>query len=273
MKYLKPFNQINETLRSDEIDIVERKLDNFFSKLGFNRKSGFFAEVESPYYQITSDRDYMKSNIERYKNPDKSLKKIIKKHNSTPTKLVASYQKDLDDFKYGDIFIFTDKNSPEITKNLLHLIDSMGYFVSTASKEYTNDFNNIVDKSKIEEELSKEKSISISIEPTYDSQVDFKEEYLYHTTDKKNLDKIMKFGLAPKSKNTRSFYPERIFLSPNLTYNKSIQNQLGTDKPGEYVDLKIRNFSNLKLYKDVRFKGGFYTYNNIPPNYIEVINK
>jgi hypothetical protein len=51
----------------------------------------------------------------------------------------------------------------------------------------------------------------------------------------------------------------------------SIKYQLNTDKPAEYVYLKIKNFDGLSLYKDVRFKGGFYTYDNIPPKYIEVI--
>lgn len=59
-------------------------------------------------------------------------------------------------------------------------------------------------------------------------------------------------------------------MSPNLEYMNSIKGQLNTDKPGEYVYLKIKNFG-LSLYKDVRFKGGFYTYDNIPPKYIEVI--
>ena len=51
----------------------------------------------------------------------------------------------------------------------------------------------------------------------------------------------------------------------------SIKSQLNTDKPGEYVFLKIKNYDDLSLYKDVRFKGGFYTYDSIKPDYIEVI--
>jgi hypothetical protein len=51
------------------------------------------------------------------------------------------------------------------------------------------------------------------------------------------------------------------------------RDQLATDKVGEYVDLKIKNFPGLKLYKDVRFNGGFFTYNNIPPKYIEICSQ
>jgi len=266
MKYLKSYSQINETLRSDEIEIVCKKLSNFFDKLGFNKKIGWGSEVESPNYQIYSDRESIKSSIEEYRNPSNRLKKLLKKYHKSAYKIRKRHEENLEDFKYGDIFIFTDKNTPEITKNLLHLIDSMGYFIATSSGEWGEGPRKIS-----VEEIKDQDSISISIEPKYDSEVDFQDEYVYHTTDKKNLEKIMKIGLVPKTKNTRSFYPERIYLSPNIKYNNSIKDQLGSDKAGEYVDLKIKKFHGLKLYKDVRFKGGFYTYTNIPPKYIEVI--
>lgn len=53
---------------------------------------------------------------------------------------------------------------------------------------------------------------------------------------------------------------------------ESIKNQLKGDKKGDYVDLRIKNIPGLSLYRDVRFKGGFYTYDNIHPKYIETIN-
>ncbi len=267
MKYLKTYNQINETLRSDEIEVVCKKLSNFFDKLGFNKKIGWGSEVESPNYQIHSDRESIKSRIEEYKSPSKSLKKLLKKYHKSAHKIMNQYEEDLKNFKYGDIFIFADKNTPEITKKLLHLIDTMGYFVATVHGKWGDDGP----KNLSVEEIKDQNEISISIEPKYDSEVNFQEEYVYHTTDKKNLEKIMRIGLIPKTKNTRSFYPERIYLSPDIRYNNSIKNQLGIDKSGEYVDLKIKKFPGLKLYKDVRFKGGFYTYTNIPPKYIEII--
>lgn len=270
MKYLKSYSQINETLRSDEIEIVCKKLSLFFNKLGFNKKEHYGLEIEDPYYMIISDRDYMKRNIEEYKNPSKTLKSIAKKHKVSISRILKKNEEDLKNFKYGDIAIFTSKNNPEISKKLFHLIDTMGYFISGLGKESMENIKN--DKSKILEELSMQKDICVFIEPKYDSEVNFQDEYVYHTTDKKNLEKIMKIGLVPKTKNTRSFYPERIYLSPNIKYNNSIKNQLGSDKAGEYVDLKIKKFPGLKLYKDVRFKGGFYTYTNIPPKYIEIIN-
>jgi hypothetical protein len=184
--------------------------------------------------------------------------------------MINSYRNSLEDFKYGDIFVFTDKNTPEITNDLLHLIETIGYFVSIVNLSMDKP-GHLEDKSKIRETLLSQQKISIAIEPYYDTKVDFDGEYLYHTTDKKNLDKILRLGLVPKSKNTRSFYPERIYLSPNREWMDSIRGQLNLDKKGDYVDLEIQNFNGLSLYRDVRFKGGFYTYDNIHPKYIKVL--
>jgi hypothetical protein len=187
--------------------------------------------------------------------------------------MIKSYERSLRDFKYGDIFIWTDKNSEKITDELLHLIESIGYFVSVLNLPQVGDErSNLTDKTKIKETLKGLDRISIIIEPYFDTKVEFKNKYLYHTTDRKNLEKIMQFGLIPKSKNTRSFYPERIYLSPSREWMESIRGQLSKDKVGEYVDLRIENFPDLSLYKDVRFKGGFYTYDNINPKYIKELS-
>ncbi len=261
---------LNETLKSYEIEVVVKKLANFFDNLGFTRKYNF-TETKSPYYQLVTDREYMKRELLKYKTGegagDIELKYIKKLPKDKRELMVNSYERALEEFKYGDITIFTDKNSPEITDSLLHLINTSGYFVSTIMKTGLK-----IDKKDIRNHLINQDRISIMIEPNFDSKVDFKGEYLYHSTEKQYLEKILKIGLAPKSKNTRSFYPERIYLSPNIEYLKAIKDQLSIDKFGDYVDLKIKNFSGLELYKDVRYKGGFFTYNNIHPKYIEVIN-
>jgi hypothetical protein len=269
MKYLKLFGQITETLKSDEIEIVVKKLDNFFQRLGYNKKIGWGGTAESPNYQIVSDRDYLKGSVEDYKDKKHYMTKGMVKAGYKQKDLIKSAEEKLAQYKYGDIFIFSDSNNPELSKNLMKLIDSIGYFIASVGGFE----DKVTDKSKIQEYMMNSNKISISIEPNYDDLVSFSGKYLYHTTNVKALDKIMKIGLVPKTKNTRSFYPERIYLSPNIEYNKAIQDQLNSDKPGDYIDLKIKNFSGLKLYKDVRFKGGFYTYTNIAPKYIEIIKK
>lgn len=267
MTILNYYNFINETLKSYEIDVVDKKISTFFTQFGFNKKDGFLATTKSPYFMIHSDREYLKKRIIDYQNKKNFVTKEMMKLGYKQESLIQNAKDDLSNFSYGDIFIFTDYNTPEITEKLLHLIDTVGYFVSSVRLGDEK----LTDKSKIEDTLKNLDKISIIIEPKFDKKVNYTGEYLYHTTDKKYLDKILKFGLIPKSKNTRSFYPERIYLSPDETYLLSIKDQLSKDKNGEYVDLKIRNFQGLNLYKDVRFKGGFYTYDNIHPKYIDVI--
>jgi hypothetical protein len=262
------FNLLNETLKSDKLDIVIKKLDNFFIGNGLNKKSNFGEDVNSPYYQIITDKFTMNRMLKGYKDKNDSLTKSLIKGGVDIDKTISDLEKQISEFNYGDISIFTDFNNKELSLGLISLIDNMGYFISVVNLKPGE---KLTDKNDIEKTLISSDRISIMIEPNYDDKVNFEGEYLYHTTDSKNLDKIMKYGLIPKTKNTRSFYPERIYLSPNEEWMSSIKQELVGDKGGEYVNLRIENFKGLSLYKDLRFKGGFFTYDNIPPKYIKII--
>jgi hypothetical protein len=262
------YNLLNETLKSDKIDIVVKKLDNFFNKKGLNKKSNFGSEVNSPYYQIITDKVMMNRMLSGYKDKNDSLTKSLIKSGINIDNTISELERQISEFNYGDVSIFTDFNNKELSLELISLINSMGYFISVVNLKAGE---KLKDKNDIEKTLTNSDRISIMIEPNYDDKIDFNGEYLYHTTDSKNLDKILKYGLIPKSKNTRSFYPERIYLSPNEDWVSSIRQELVGDKGGEYINLRIKNFKGLSLYKDVRFKGGFFTYDNISPKYIELI--
>lgn len=258
---------INETLNSYDIDIVVNKLEKLFSKYSLPKKELGTGISDDPYYTIVNDRDMIKRQQDEYRQGTSDLVKAMAKKGYSKEHMINHYQKALDNHKKGDIMIFVKGGNQELSKELLNLIESSGYFIATAGSFV----NKIKDKSKINDYVLNNTDLTISIEPTFDTKVDFDGEYLYHTTDKKNLNKILSIGLIPKSKNTRSFYPERVYLSPSLEYMNFIKGQLNIDKPAEYVFLKIKNYDGLSLYKDVRFKGGFYTFDSIAPKYIEVI--
>lgn len=267
-KHIYNFEQfkLNETLKSYNVDVAEKMLDNFFQKRGYNKKI-FLEETKSPHYRIITDKYTLHRMLQDYKKD--SYVKYFAEAGLDIGKTIENTKKQIENFKYGDINISADKNDPETAKELLKLIESMGYFVSYISTGERGE--SLQDKKLIEDTLTKAERISIGIEPYYDEKVSFEGEYLYHTTDKRNIDKIKKFGLVPKSKNTRSFYPERIYLSPNEIWMETIKNQLSSDKSGEYVNMRIKNFKGLNLYKDLRFKGGFFTYDNISPEHIELM--
>lgn len=243
---------VNETLKSDKVNIVVRKLDSLFSKFGLTKEVSYFSENQNSY-NITTDVSQMERLIRGgvSDNFKQELEKFIK------------------EFTYGDISItIKSGGKTKLISELISLIESVGYFISVLSI----DGFDVRDKSKIDEYLYKGgNNIFMMIEPNYDEKVSFKGKYLYHTTDLKSLNKILKYGLIPKSKNTRSFYPSRIYLSPSEEMMLKIQQELKGDKAGDYVNLRIDNFEGLSLYKDLRYKGGFFTYDNIHPKYIEVL--
>jgi hypothetical protein len=255
---------LNETLKSDKVDIVVKKLNNFFIKMGLNKKTDFSHKVSSPYYMIITDKFWLEKLLISKKNQYDSLKNL----GLDADQMISDLEKNINEITYGSIAISTDFNNKELTLGLISLITSMGYFISVINLK---DGKTLNDKTQVENTLLNSDKISILIEPNYDDKVEFNSEYLYHTTDSKNLDKILKYGLIPKSKNTRSFYPERIYLSPNQERMSFIRNELVGDKGGDYINLRIKNFNELSLYKDLRFKDGFFTYDNIPQKYIEVI--
>lgn len=106
-------------------------------------------------------------------------------------------------------------------------------------------------------------------------------QYMYHWTPLYLLDKIKKQGLKPTSKNNLYSYPARIYLlTSECTYNDMYN--LGQDlcynndnerNDGWYVLLRIQvnkiNNPNFELHTDSNFPiGGYYTYDNIPPEAI-----
>jgi hypothetical protein len=299
---------INETLKSDKVDIVVKKLDNFFTKKGLNKRpiTGN-PDTESPYYQIITDR-------RRYKEGLTDHLKLLKNTVNDPTtspksksfymNQIPDLEKQLSEFSYDDyetIVINTDFNSKELSLELISLINSIGYHIVSVGTwgTYYQNHANLYDPVKTL--MSKDKIKLLAIQPNYGERVEFNGEYVYHTTDSKYLDKILKYGLVPKSKNSRFFYPGRIFLSPSKQFSDTIKDnrithelerskiryaereKLRVQKEKEWVDLRIKNFAGLTLYRDMMappndyswdensHKGGFFTYDNIPPKYIEVI--
>lgn len=104
-------------------------------------------------------------------------------------------------------------------------------------------------------------------------QLKQKVQYLYHVTDKKNLDNIFKKGIKTKAKTVSSGYMnnERIYLYLNKPdkYEKMVTSSV------EPVILKIdlnKINPETKFYFDPRINNAFYTYEPIFPNAIEIDN-
>jgi hypothetical protein len=98
-------------------------------------------------------------------------------------------------------------------------------------------------------------------------------EYLFHVTLPKHLDKIEKSGLVAKSKRQIQNHPERIYLFSGVD---GCYDYIEYKKMNDYIILKInvKSLYNLKLYEDPKYTPdveAFYTYDNIPPFSLKII--
>lgn len=103
--------------------------------------------------------------------------------------------------------------------------------------------------------------------------------YLVHGSPEKYENKILKYGLCPKSKNEKFDYPERIYLFGMQGTKEDIFRKMaeiaikknGFDEQGVYNFYIIdttKISENAKFYTDPNTSCGFWTYDNIPPTAI-----
>lgn len=169
----------------------------------------------------------------------------------------------------GEIYI--ENQPPQILKKYLPLITNLGYSISKLTidgKEWLKDYNDMT------------KPIAFILEAKYDYEVDDIPEILYHTSPIRFKDKILKYGLVPRSGNKLSNHPDRIYLTDNVNKSFMFGDYLNNDsvesefyKTG-YCIYKIDGKSLSKLYSDVNLRdGGFYTTDNISPKNIKLIKE
>jgi hypothetical protein len=181
------------------------------------------------------------------------------------------------DYEYnGNIFIeLTDVNYEDI-KFLFSLMGNLGYYVSEFKIDVRRNFDEKELKSYF---LLKEKlDLTIFVEPHYDTEIKDIPDLLYHCTPEIYVEKILKEGLFPKSKNKISTHPPRIFLCSNLNKTISIAKQFKYRSSYEctwnILEIETKNITELKIYSDPNYKkeGGVYTLNNIKPDFIKNLN-
>lgn len=91
-------------------------------------------------------------------------------------------------------------------------------------------------------------------------------EKLYHISNAKVKDKILRKGLIPK---TSGNFPERIYLGKCL---EDIERMIGgkIDDEGAVFEITVVDDSEI-FYEDFRHEDSFFTYDNIPPSQIKYI--
>lgn len=133
--------------------------------------------------------------------------------------------------------------------------------------------------------------VEIIYESKFDEDIKEIPDRLYHLSISEYNDKIIKYGLVPKSKDKLTSHLDRIYLCKSiddcenlinrmkLYYNDEKSFNVYNKEKRKYhkntypVIYEIDNSDKFikKLYKDPNYDNGFYTLDNIPPNKIKKI--
>lgn len=184
------------------------------------------------------------------------------------------------DFKSIALSRYIDTNYSQGTdkiSKLLQLMNNFGYFPSfiwysnnTTGKNGSKKFSGRILRDLIEDY----EYITIRFEPKFDDKINIsKYSEIFHVTDKKYLDSITKKGLVPKTKSKIADHPDRIYFMPS----KEDAIKISKDFRLNIKDLLILKIDTKSLPKDIIFykdpnSEGFYTYDNIPKNLIQIEN-
>jgi len=167
------------------------------------------------------------------------------------------------------------KNKKEFYNEFKSLLNLLGYYISN----YAINDGESIKKDLSFDIFSQNDSFVIWLNKKFDYEKGTPVE-LYHITYKRHLDKIKKQGLIPKSKSIIERHPDRIYLFLELddARNYTGLRDLYSDESPEYLILKIdtRLLKRIKLYEDPKFDKdilALYTYDNIPPNSIAIIEE
>jgi hypothetical protein len=106
---------------------------------------------------------------------------------------------------------------------------------------------------------------------------DFPDYVLYHATPMKYKEKILKIGLAPKSKSKAATHSHRVYFTFDMNgINKLLQNPKFYPDETEFVIFKIDLWTlfksrKIRFFEDPAYIGqAVYTYENIPPKFITI---
>jgi hypothetical protein len=127
----------------------------------------------------------------------------------------------------------------------------------------------------------------LQYEPKFDIETNYIDfpNFLYHICPKKNLDKIKKIGLTPRTKSKIFNYDERIYVCNNIEdllelskmFVKTKDKTSVTDESNftfYILQLNIKSILfPIRIFKDPNFKNGYYTLENVQPQYIKPIVK
>ena len=98
---------------------------------------------------------------------------------------------------------------------------------------------------------------------------------LYHITPTKNIEKIKKIGLTPRSGSKIASHPERIYFADSVSNTKQLLGAMKQSDPKNInyslIDIDSTDLPiTTRFFKDPNFIGGVYTLSNIAPIFLNI---
>lgn len=169
------------------------------------------------------------------------------------------------------VIILEKGSSQSVIGEIKHYMQTLGYFECVKPKYV-------------------EEKIVLIFEPHFSKDIsnEIRDKYkiLYHATLTIYVNKILKNGLVPKSKNTLFFYPSRVYCmrgndlsDEQVKLLKNVQVQRGAKTHHDNNEYTILSISvskipqNVKFYADPMAPHAIFTHDNIPPQAISIQGK
>jgi hypothetical protein len=159
--------------------------------------------------------------------------------------------------------------------NILKWANNMGYFPAVMilnSKFEKFNYDKVVKFLSRPEFLHR-----INFEPKFDPELLEQDipDVAYHIAPTQNEERILKIGLAPRSKEKISCHPSRVYMASSIDGVETLANHPTFHKNESLtifeIDIRgLKKIRKIRWFSDPNFddEGGFYTYENIPPKYL-----
>ncbi len=164
--------------------------------------------------------------------------------------------------------------------NILKWVNNMGYypshmFIMGESKKF--DYDIIIEMLKLTY------GFEVAFEAKFDPEIGSRNipKIAYHVTASSKEEKILKMGLCPKNNDKISKHPVRIYFLVKLEdADLLVNNRRFSRDNKEFVVFEV-NLRELKKKRVVRYfpdpnfpvGDALYTYENIPPEYLKVVDR
>jgi len=171
---------------------------------------------------------------------------------------------------------------PKIDFNNLSTVNSfcnnLGYYI-TKFKVIKNNNQNIItyNDSTFFNDIKDNDGLVLFYETKFGTEIK-PPEILYHATNIKNIERINKNGLYPKSTSKLEYHFERIYFSKTLIDCENLIPKLrnfdvtNTTNIKDFIiyEINIKDFNNVKFYIDPK-SNGIYTYYNIQKEWLNIL--